>query len=145
MARGAIAEALRSLAKALDQIEAEEAADRWEVVSREEAGVDKGACVEGKEQTASSGQDSGELATGSLVAYKIDIRHYVVLAQPEYPQDLGYWSGPAATTCRRIESKLRNQRLAGSRARLRRVDSKAQALDLWKQAHPGREMPIHLM
>ena len=48
MARGAIAEALRSLAKALDQIEAEEAADRWEVVSREEAGVDKGACVEGR-------------------------------------------------------------------------------------------------
>ena len=87
MARGAIAEALRSLAKALDQIEAEEAADRWEVVSREEAGVDKGDCAEGKEQTASSGQDSGELATGSLVAYKIDIRHYVVLAQPEYPQD----------------------------------------------------------
>ena len=79
--------------------------------------------------------------TASAVAYHEDVRHYVVLSNPRDPSFVGWTAGPAATTWRRLEAKLPGGQLSDSAVRLRRVESKRAAEELWKQYQPGR-LPI---
>ena len=101
-------------------------------------------------QTASS-QPSGsaqglsrsaqQLVTGSAVCYHGETRIYVVLANPLSPDKVGWIAGPAKTTWPRLEAALPGGRLSGSRVRLRRVQSLAEAESLWQRQHPGVPMP----
>ena len=81
-------------------------------------------------------------ATGSHVAYHEDIRCYIVLENPNDQTSLGFWQGPAPHTWRRIERTLKNGELWGSKARLRRVQTRQEAEELWQTVHPGRKMPV---
>lgn len=81
-------------------------------------------------------------ATGSHVAYHVEIRSYIVLENPNDQTSLGFWRGPAPHTWRRIERTLKNGELWGSKARLRRVQTRQEADELWRTVHPGREMPV---
>jgi len=79
--------------------------------------------------------------TGSSVCYHGDTRFYVVLANPREPHKVGWTAGPAKTTWPRLEAALPNGRLSGSRVRLRRVQSLAEAETLWCREHPGVPLP----
>ena len=139
-----LARALRDLAAALEATQAEDSQgeNNWEVVGESEEGASS-------EQPPSSSlpqpkskakaKSSGPRATGSTVAYREDWRCYVIVGHPSGL--LGFVEGPGATTWRKIESSLLNQRLAGSGARLRRVANKEEALDVWRAAH-GRVRPM---
>ena len=75
--------------------------------------------------------------SGSSVTYHADTRHYVVLANPRDPSFEGWTSGPAKTTRPRLEARLPGGQLSGSAVRLRRVSSKAEAEELWRQHRAG--------
>ena len=79
-------------------------------------------------------------ATASSVAYHRDVRHYVILVNPD-SDIIGYVVGEGAPAWRWIEKTLKGQRLAGSGARLRRVQSEAQAEEIWRQTFPNTPMP----
>ena len=78
-------------------------------------------------------------ACGSDVVYHVDWRHYIVVANPT--GELGYVCGPAASTWPCLEKRLRGGKLAGSGARLRRVESQKEAEEVWKKAHGEKPMP----
>ena len=128
--------ALRELSAALEET-------TWDVVSPTSSSV-SGTTVE----TSGSAEKPVRRptvvvtdTTASSVAYHEDVRHYVVLSNPRDPSFVGWTAGPAATTWRRLEAKLPGGQLSDSAVRLRRVESKRAAEELWKQYQPGR-MPI---
>ena len=97
------------------------------------------AVEEVKEQKA--GPKEASPVCGSTVCYHGDLRHYIVLECPGRPGFIGYVAGPAATTWKKIEKLLPGGRLSGSQARLRRVQSRRQAEELWHASFPNVPMP----
>ncbi|CAE7434654.1 unnamed protein product, partial [Symbiodinium sp. KB8] len=73
-------------------------------------------------------QSSQALVTGSQVAYREDIRTYVIIANPRQPDRVGCVQGGGSTTWRRLEETLPGGRLSGSAVRLRRVENWQHAL-----------------
>lgn len=135
-----LSQALRELAAALEETESE----KWELVSGAPEAPKEAATPEVK----SGGRDSSPArpagstaisACGSDVVYHVDWRHYIVVANPT--GELGYVCGPAASTWPRLEKRLRGGKLAGSGARLRRVESQKEAEEVWKKAHGEKPMP----
>ena len=58
-------------------------------------------------------------------------RYYLVLRNDLYPSLRGLWCGSRAVTWRRVESTLRGGRLAGSGAKLKRVQDVQEGQALW--------------
>ena len=90
-------------------------------------------------------QEQLENVTGSSVAYRGDLRTYVILANPRQPHRLGWVQGPAGAVWPRLEATLPNGRLYGSLVRLRRVNDLEEARALWETCHPGKPMPQLLL
>ena len=129
-----VADALENLARVLRASE-----DDWEVVSQGEEPRSSNQKKEDPKQLPVTPK-----VTGSTVAYHRDVRCYLVFSNPHDPKSVGFWKGENPSTWKRIEATLKNQSLAGSGARLRRVDSKQQAEELWKKSFPSRPMPVVL-
>ena len=148
--RGRVAKALEELAKAVREC----ADDEWEVVEAEKGEIgEKGSgsaevvCVpkEPEEPPCAAGSKTGREAVASDICYHKDWRIYVVLANPNDQNSVGCWEGPNPQTWKAIEKTLRGGSLAGSGARLRRVEDFKQAVKLWKEVFPTRPMPVKNM
>ena len=79
--------------------------------------------------------------TASSVAYRQDIRCYIIVSNPRNPSFVGFYEGKGASAWRAIESRLEGGRLSGSLARLRRVANRAEAIRIWSEARPSEPMP----
>lgn len=141
---------MEELAKAVRQ----SSDDEWEVVEAEVAEVVKGSGTPPVEEKSSQVPEgsvgaedpkTGREAIASDVCYHKDWRIYIVLANPNDPESLGCWEGPNPQTWKAIEKTLRGGRLAGSGARLRRVEDLKAAAKLWKDVFPCRPMPVKRM
>ena len=134
-----ISRALRELASALDEVEAAAGSDSprsssaWSVLAGE-------AAARASTSGSRTGTEGG-VGPSSAVSYHSDLRHYVIIKDPNSPTRVGYLVGEGAATWRWIEGGLRDGRLAGSGAKLRRVKSKQEAATVWAEAFPGKEMP----
>ena len=155
---GRIASALRDLADALDELgeqrqkpESSSALEgraaspggrsqaSWSVVTEPE-GYKKGGAAQ-RAVAAGAGQPSPSTAKSSTVAYQQEVRAYIIVSNPHNPSYVGFTEGPSPQTWRRIEKHLPNERLCGSRVKLRRVANRAEALLVWAKAWPHKEMP----
>ena len=54
------------------------------------------------------------------------VRAYIIVSNPHNPSYVGFTEGPSPQTWRRIEKHLPNERLCGSRVKLRRVANRAE-------------------
>ena len=111
------------------------------VGEKKDAGPEARAKASREKPRARPSQSSQALVTGSQVAYREDIRTYVIIANPRQPDRVGCVQGSGSTTWRRLEETLPGGRLSGSAVRLRRVENWQHALQVWEAAHPGTEMP----
>ena len=59
--------------------------------------------------------------------------NYLVTSNPEHPALVGLWSGSSASTWRKVESTLRGGRLFGSGAKVKKVKSLEEAMQLWEK------------
>ena len=134
-----LARALRELAAALEETEKGEEAS-WELVSETSNVAHKSPASTEKEKRSEPASAPGSTATASHVAYRGDWRIYIIVAHPS--QKLGLVEGPGGLTLKKIESTLPNARLVGSGARLRRVQSHAEAVQVWRAAHGEKPMPV---
>lgn len=141
-----IARALRELAEALDDTENGE---QWEVVreslegslasaAASEAVASPKAKAKSKPKAKAASSTS---STSSVTSpHPRDWRCYVITHHPH--GKVGFVEGLGPATWTKIEGILPGNRLAGSGARLRRVASRAEALELWKTKHGSdRDMP----
>ncbi len=136
-----LARALRELADALDQTQEE---GTWELVdSSAEAASSEDKVSKEKPPVKEEEKPAPPFPTASTVAYKEDWRHYVIVKHPA--GKVGFIEGPGATTWKRIEATLPKKCLAGSGARLKRVEDRQQGLQIWQAAHGTLPMPdLHL-
>ena len=140
-----LSRALRELADALESAEVERPASEqsWSLPSspaRSSVGAQgSGAVATAAPQPKAEGKAPKKGPTGSDVAYHSDHRCYVITVHPRGL--VGFVEGPGATTWRRIEETLPNQRLAGSGARLRRVKDMEEAAVIWAKSHGSKPMP----
>ena len=154
---GRLSRALRDLAAALDEVDAaakeSERSFSATLVGPPSSSSSSGA-ARGPETAASSGPRARAQATrtaesvrptteptASSVAYRQDVRSYVIVSNPKNPSFVGYYEGQGASAWRAIESRLEGGRLSGSRARLRRVANRAEAALVWAAARPNEPMP----
>lgn len=131
-----LAWALRELAAALEETEKGEEAS-WELVSETSNVAQKSPASTEKEKRSEPASAPGSTATASHVAYRGDWRIYIIVAHPS-----GLVEGPGGLTWKKIEATLPNARLVGSGARLRRVQSHAEAVQVWRAAHGEQPMPV---
>jgi hypothetical protein len=87
-------------------------------------------------------QPKDEPKQRKVLAGAIEVR-YLVLTNPQHPDKVGLWQGPGARTWAALATTLRTGELFGSGAKLRKLETEAAALELWKETYPDREMPIH--
>lgn len=134
--------ALRELALALEEVDSES----WELVTSEpgttsvsETLTESLPKARDKVEPAHSTSSLGTGATASNIAYHEDYRHYIITKHPL--NQVGYLSGPGATTWKKLEKTLPGNRLAGSGARLRRVESREEAQRIWTMAFGQIPMP----
>ena len=149
--------ALRDLAAALDEVEA--AAKEREPSSSAALGVGPSSSAgSGAAGLPAGASSTGPVAraqatrtveavrpkaepTASSVAYRQDIRCYIIVSNPRNPSFVGFYEGKGASAWRAIESRLEGGRLSGSLARLRRVANRAEAIRIWSEARPSEPMP----
>ena len=70
----------------------------------------------------------------SAVTYHSDVRFYVVAQNPLNEWTTGIWFGKGDKVWKKLEATLRDGKLAGSGARLRRVKTMEEAKLVWLQA-----------
>ena len=126
--------ALRELAVALEELQLE---SPWLFVG--ERGEETSGTPGGPAPSPTSGASAASGPTASGVAYHSDLRLYLVLVWPGDESRAGLY----VCKWRQLEALLPGQALAGSAARLRRVNSVAQAEQLWTQEFPGRVLREH--
>ena len=141
--------ALRELTAALEECGED---PPWVVVPNQFAGsvADQGPVEPKRRPRAAAGSSASSTsaapsvgsgtapARASDIVYKQDIRFYIVLCNPQDREAEGLYSGPAAVAWPTVERTLKGQRLAGSGARLKRVQDYQEGLKTWEAARPLR-------
>lgn len=115
--------------------------DSWELVAESEK-VDVPKTVEpptSSEKASLPSSSAPVVAPSTAVCYKTDIRHYIVVVNPSGP--VGYHFGHAGKAWPQVEALLPGNRLAGSGAKLRRVQDREEALKIWERTHGKVPMP----
>ena len=119
--------ALRELADALEELEVD---SPWVLTGA--AQTASAADPQASASASAPNLEQGKVPCGSSVQYHTNQRLYLVLANPESLEKIGLFTGQWKT----LEASLRGGRLSGSGARLRKVDSKSQAQDMWRAHLP---------
>jgi hypothetical protein len=119
--------ALRELADALEELQVE---SPWLFVDERGRGTDTAAGPAPSVAASSPGPSSA----ASSVAYHQDERLYLVLAWPSDDTKTGLYIGK----WKDLEARLPGRHLAGSAVKLRRVESRAQAEEIWLKERPGK-------
>ena len=135
--------AVAELAEAVAELSvAPKRADSWELVSEGEKAAAPKSKVEPPTSSVKASlppSSTPVVAPSTAVCYKADIRHYIVVVNPGGP--VGYHFGEAGRAWPQVEALLPGQRLAGSGAKLRRVQDREAALVIWERTHGKVPMP----
>lgn len=157
---GRISRALRDLADSLEQLGIERAQEgaaepreqlpsspggstrgTWSVVSGRSGQSSKSEGPKASTSRPGPTYSSSEVPRSSTIAYHSERRAYIIVSNPHDPSFVGFVEGPSPQTWRSIEKRLPNERLSGSRVKLRRVADRNEALSVWEKAWPHRPMP----
>lgn len=136
-----LSRAVKELAEALREVESN---GSWEVVSEEGSEKSDGREqieVQGPAKAAKSKEVQVETVAPREAPFPQDWRQYVIFSNPNRPEAVGFVEGAGVATWIKIEKTLRGGKLYGSGARLRRVQSRAEAEQQWVKAFPYRPMP----
>ena len=133
-----LSRAVKELAEALREVEPN---GSWEVVSEEGSEKSVGKEQIGAQSPAKSKEVQVETEAPREAPFPQDWRQYVILSNPNRPEAVGFVEGAGVATWIKIEKTLREGKLYGSGARLRRVQSRAEAEQQWVKAFPYRPMP----